>query len=40
MHYITHLFRAYAEAASLFTRPFTKEQVATFHAGKVPDGDM
>jgi hypothetical protein len=40
MHYITHLFRAYAETASLFTRPFTPEQVATFRAGKIPSGDM
>jgi hypothetical protein len=40
MHYITHLFRAYAETASLFARPFTKEQVATFRAGKIPGGDM
>ena len=28
LHYITHLFRAYAEAASIFWRPFTEEQVA------------
>lgn len=40
MHYITHLFRAYAETASLFARPFTREQVATFRAGKIPGGDM
>jgi hypothetical protein len=40
MHYITHLFRAYAETASLFARPFTTEQVAAFRAGKIPTGDM
>jgi hypothetical protein len=40
MHYITHLFRAYAETASLFTRPFTPQQVAAFRAGKIPSGDM
>jgi hypothetical protein len=40
MHYITHLFRAYAETASLFARPFTKEQVAMFRAGRIPSGDM
>jgi len=40
MHYITHLFRAYAETASLFARPFTPAQVATFRAGHVPEGDI
>jgi len=40
MHYITHLFRAYAETASMFSRPFTPEQVAAFRAGHVPDGDI
>ena len=40
MHYITHLFRAYAETASMFSRPFTPQQVAAFRAGRVPDGDM
>ena len=40
MHYITHLFRAYAETASMFSRPFTSEQVAAFRTGRVPDGDI
>ncbi len=40
MHYITHLFRAYAETASMFSRPFTPQQVAAFRAGRVPDGDI
>ena len=40
MHYITHLFRAYAETASLFARPFTPAQVATFRTGHVPEGDI
>jgi len=40
MHFITHLFRAYAETATLFTRPFTREQVAAFRVGQVPDGDI
>jgi hypothetical protein len=40
MHYITHLFRAYAETASMFSRPFTPQQVAAFRAGHVPDGDI
>ena len=40
MHYITHLFRAYAAAESLFARPFTPEQVVAFRAGRVPDGNL
>jgi hypothetical protein len=40
MHYITHLFRAYAEADSLFSRPFTAPQVAAFRAGHLPTGDL
>ena len=40
MHYITHLFRAYSETASMFSRPFTPQQVAAFRAGHVPDGDI
>jgi hypothetical protein len=40
MHYIVHLFRAYAETAALFSPPFTAEQLARVHAGTVPDGDL
>ena len=40
MHFIIHLFRAYAEADSLFSRPFTPPQVAAFRAGRLPDGDI
>jgi hypothetical protein len=40
MHYIVHLFRAYAAEASLFSRPFTPEQVATFRAGRIPAGSL
>jgi hypothetical protein len=40
MHYILHLFRAYADEASLFSQPFTAEQVARFRAGVVPEGDL
>jgi hypothetical protein len=40
MHYILHLFRAYAEESALFARPFTPDQVARFRAGVVPDGDL
>lgn len=38
MHYILHLFRAYSEEASLFSKPFTDEQVAQFRRGIVPNG--
>jgi hypothetical protein len=40
MHYILHLFRAYAAEPSLFSQPFTAEQVARFRAGIVPEGDL
>ena len=40
MHYILHLFRAYAQDRSLFARPFTSAQVAHFRAGDVPEGDL
>ncbi len=40
MHYILHLFRAYADEPSLFSQPFTVAQVAQFRAGVVPEGDL
>ena len=40
MHYILHLFRAFADEPSLFSQPFTAEQVARFRAGVVPEGDL
>jgi hypothetical protein len=40
MHYILHLFRAYQEDASLFTTPFTTEQVLAFERGDVPTGGL
>lgn len=40
MHYITHLFRAYAESDSLFSRPFTASQVAAFREGRLPPGEI
>jgi hypothetical protein len=40
MHYIVHLFRAYADAASLFGPPFTPQQVASFRSGIVPEGEL
>ena len=40
MHYILHLFRAYAGERSLFAPPFTTEQVARLRAGVIPDGDL
>jgi hypothetical protein len=40
MHYILHLFRAYAEEPRLWGRPFTPEQFASFKAGAVPAGEL
>ena len=40
MHYIVHLFRAYAAEPTLFSRPFTPEQVASFRAGGIPAGNL
>jgi hypothetical protein len=40
MHYIVHLFRAYAVDPTLFSPPFTDAQVAAFRAGRVPDGSL
>ena len=40
MHYIVHLFCAFHLWEELFRPPFTPEQVASFHRGVVPDGDL
>jgi len=40
MHYIVHLFRAYADESTLFSRPFTPDQVAAFRAGSMPGGEL
>jgi hypothetical protein len=40
MHYIVHLFRAFAEDDSLFSQPFTEQQVDRFRVGIVPDGGL
>jgi len=40
MHYIVHLFRAYADESTLFSRPFTPDQVAVFRAGSIPRGEL
>lgn len=40
MHYILHLFRAFAEEPRLFAAPFTPEQTASFRAGRVPAGEL
>jgi hypothetical protein len=40
MHYIVHLFRAYAETASLFGPPFAPYQVTSFRSGVVPEGRL
>ncbi|WP_028063502.1 hypothetical protein [Solirubrobacter soli] len=40
MHYIIHLFRAFAESHTLFEPPFTPAQVEQILAGRIPDGDL
>jgi hypothetical protein len=40
MHYLLHLFRAFHLREELFRPPFTPEQVASFHRGIVPDGEL
>ncbi len=40
MHYIVHLFRAYADTASLFGPPFTPQQVSSLRSGTVPEGEL
>ena len=40
MHYIAHLFRAFALHEELLGPPFTADQVAAFSAGSVPDGEL
>ncbi len=40
MHYILHLFRAFAHEHTLFARPFSAEEVAQFRAGVVPEGRL
>jgi hypothetical protein len=40
MHYIAHLFRAFALTHDLFDPPFTDAQVKQILAGVIPDGDL
>ena len=40
MHYILHLFRAFAEQRTLFTPPFNPDQVTSFRAGRIPGGNL
>ena len=40
MHYISHLFRAFAADAKLAGPPFTPEQVKSFQAGVIPEGEL
>ncbi len=40
MHYISHLFRAFAADARLAGPPFTPEQVKSFQAGVIPEGEI
>jgi hypothetical protein len=40
MHYISHLFRAFASAPALAGAPFTDAQIETILAGSIPDGEL
>jgi hypothetical protein len=40
MHYILHLFRAYAEEPRLWATPFTPEQLTSFKTGVIPAGEL
>ena len=40
MHYLAHLFRAFHLNDDLARAPFTREQVAAFGRGVVPEGDL
>jgi hypothetical protein len=40
MHYLVHLFSAFHLREELSRPPFTPEQVASFSAGVVPDGEL
>jgi hypothetical protein len=40
MHYISHLFRAFHEEASLAEQPFTPAQIESFSRGVVPSGGL
>jgi hypothetical protein len=40
MHYIFHVFRAYASESALFDPPFTTAQVERFRGGHIPEGNL
>ena len=40
MHYIVHLFCAFHLSEEISRPPFTREQVASFGRGVVPDGEL
>ena len=40
MHYIVHLFRAYAADATLFSEPFSPDEVADFRRGAIPGAGL
>ena len=40
MHYISHLFRAFAATHTLSDAPFTSAQVERILAGTIPDGEL
>jgi hypothetical protein len=40
MHYISHLFRAFAATPALADAPFTQAQIELILAGSIPDGEL
>ena len=40
MHYISHLFRAFATTQTMSDAPFTEAQVERILAGSIPDGEL
>jgi hypothetical protein len=40
MHYISHLFRAFASTPTLSDAPFTSAQIELILAGSIPDGEL
>ena len=40
MHYISHLFRAFATTQTMSDAPFTETQVERILAGSIPDGEL
>ena len=40
LHFITDMFRCFADTPSLFEPPFAPDQVAAIRAGRLPSGEL